>query len=243
MKGDILSGVIITLIVVSSTILVINTINPFVQDSRDFQSFNEAKATLEKVNVAINDVFLEAPGSRRTLDLNIREGHLVVAGEEDKIKIILPGNLFPSGINAQQGNVVVSSGGASTLKAYESDIDNDGNTDLVLENSAVIFAVKKLGNSTSNVTINTSSIITLMRNSRLNLNVSYPHSGIFVNDLEKTSYGNGYTELTSIGNNLVSSSVHLHLNSTAANVTYDAVFSLAAGKDFLELQAKNVKGV
>ena len=242
MKGDILSGVIVTLIVISSTILVINTINPFVQESNDFQSFNEAKATLEKVNTAINDVFLEAPGSRRTLDINIREGHLVVTGEEDKLKIILPGSLFPSGASTQQGNVIVSSGGSSTMKAYESDIDNDGNTDLVMENSAVVFAVKKLGNSTSNVTINTSSIITMMRNSRLNINISYPRSGIFVNDLEKTSYGSGYTELTSMGKDLVSSGIHLHLNSTT-NVTYDALFSLSAGKDFLELQVKNVRGV
>lgn len=240
MKGDILSGVIIAVIVVSSTILVINAINPFVQESRDFQAFNEAKATLETINTAINDIFIEAPGSRRTLDLSIREGKLIVAGEEDKIKIRLDNALFAQG-STQEGNIIVTSG--SSMKAYESDIDGDSNTDLVLENDLLIFAVKKLGNPTNNVAVNTSSFITLMRNKNINVNVSYPHSGIFINDLEKSSYGTGYTELTRLGDTLTSSGIHLYLNSSQQNVTYDAIFSLNSGQDFLDMQVKNVNGV
>ena len=238
MKGDILSGVIVVAIVISSTILVINTINPFIQESKNFQSFNEAKATLEKVNTAINDVFLEAPGSRRTLDLNIREGDIIVSGEEDKIKIILPGNLFEPGISTQQGNVFVTSGG-TTMKAYESDINSDGATDLVLENDAVIFAVKKIGNASSFVSINTTNIIPLIRNKRSNVNIT-PISGIFIGDALNTSYGNGFTELTRSGSTLQSSSIRVTVNSTSGTM-YEALFTLRSAQDFVELEIKNIQ--
>lgn len=240
MKGDIISGTIAVVIVVSSTILVLNTINPFVEEGKEFQSFNEAQNTLQLIDSVITQLFVEAPGARRTVDLSIREGKLIVAGDEDKIKIRLEGiNLFKPGIAQQAGKMTITSG--ASMKAYESDIDGDSNTDLILENSAVIFAVKKLGNSTNYATINTTNFVVLMRNKNLSLNVSYPKSGVFIDDKETSSYGNGYTELTQKGENIASSSIHLYMNSTA-NITYDATFSLKAGQDFLEFGVAHVTG-
>ncbi len=242
MKGDILSGVIVVAIVVSSSILVLNTINPFVQESRDFQSFNEAKLILQTIDSTISQLFFEAPGARRSIDINLREGKFIVSGKDDTIKIRLEGiSLFTSGLRTQEGNILITSGAA--MNAYESDIDGDDNTDLVLENGMLLFAVKKLGSASSPVSVNTSSIITLMRNKNIDFNVSYPRSGIFINDKETTSYGSGYTELTQLGNSMASGSIHLFLNATAANVTYDATFSLAASQDFIEFQVGHVTGV
>src|SRR3989344_1121579 len=185
MKGDLISGVVAIIIVVSSTILVLNTINPFVQESQDFQAFNEAEQTLKSIDAAINQLFVEAPGARRTLDVNVRGGSLIVSGTENKIKIRLENtNLFSSGVRKQEGNILVSSGAA--MNAYESDIDDDGNIDLVLENGVLLFAIKKIGTPSVHGVVNTTNMVVLMRNKVLDLNVSYPRSGIFINDKQNS---------------------------------------------------------
>lgn len=242
MKGDIVSAAVVIVIIISSTILVLNTINPFIQQSKDFQSFNEAKQTLTVLDASINQLLFEAPGARRTVDLNVPAGKFIVAGADNQIKIRLDNvNLFTPGTSTQEGNILVTSG--SQMKAYESDIDGDGNTDLVLDNGALIFAIKKLGTPSSNVVVNTSTMITLMQNKNLTLNITNPRSGIYVNDKDSSSYGVGYTELTRIGNTITDSSIHVFLNSTVAGISYDATFSLKASQDFITLRVNNVNGV
>lgn len=243
MKGDIISGTLAVVIVVSSTLLILNTINPFIEEGRDIQSFNEAKQSLEQLDAVIKQLIYEAPGSRRSVDMNIREGRLQVVGSEDSIKIRLENvNLLSTGATVQEGNILITSG--ENMRAYESDIDGDGNTDLVLENNRLIFAIEKIGNSSSHVAINTSTFITLMRIKNLSLNISNPGSGIFIDDRLTTSYGVGYTELTRAGENLISSGIHVYVNATATtNVTYDATFSLKAGQDFIGFGATHITGV
>lgn len=242
MKGDLLSSVIIVIIVVISSILVLNTINPIISEGEQLQDFNEAKQALHSLDAAINQVLFEAPGSKRSVDIRIPEGKFQVVGGEDKIKIRIENiNLFPPGLRQEEGNIVITSG--ALMRAYESDIDSDGTTDLVLENGRVLFAIKKLGNYTNNVLVNTTSFISLMRNKNLNVDIPYPGSGIFIDDKDKTSYGIGYTELTKMGDNIASSAIRVVLNATAANVTYEALFSLASAQDFVELEVTQITGV
>ena len=243
MKGDLLGGVIIVIIVVVSSILILNTVNPIIDEGKKLQEFNEAKQALQSLDSVINQILYEAPGSKRKIDINIPNGKFQVIQGEDKIKIRIEDiNLFPPGLRQQEGNVLITSG--SLMQAYESDIDNDGITDLVLENGRVLFAAKKLGNYTNNVIVNTTNFISLIRNKNLKVDVPYPKSGIFINDVPTTSYGVGYTELTKMGNNIASSSIHMFVNATQANnVSYDAVFSLAASQDFVEMEVTHVTGV
>lgn len=241
MKGDMISGVIIVVIVIMSSILVLNTINPFVEESKEFQRFNEAKQVLHAIDSVIQQMIYEAPGTRRTIDVDVRNSKLQVVGSEDKIKIRVEDvELLSSGVRTEEGNIAITSG--ALMRAYESDIDGDGSTDLVMENGAVVFAMKKLGSPASHVVVNTTSIVTLMRNKNFTINVSYPRTGIYINDREGTSYGAGYTELTRQGDNLASSGIHLFVNSTSTNVTYDMVFLLAASQDFIGVAATKVTG-
>ena len=243
MKGDLLSGVIIVIIVVVSSILILNTVNPIIDQGKQLQEFNEAKQALQSLDSVINQILYEGPGSKRKIDLRIPNGKFKVIQGEDKIKVRIEDvNLFPPGLRQQEGNVLITSG--SLMQAYESDIDNDGTTDLVLENGRVLFAVKKIGNYTNPAIVNTTNFISLIRNKNLNLDVPYPKSGIFIDDKAKTAYGIGYTELTKIGNNVASSSIHVFVNATQANnISYDAVFSLAASQDFVEVEVTHVTGV
>src|SRR3989338_2485599 len=140
MKGDMISGVIVVVIIVASSALVLNAVNPVIDETRDFQKFNEAKKLMQEIDSAVSDVLFEAPGARRSIDVKA-PGKLSVVGGEDRIKMTIDGvDIFASGLRTQEGNVEISSG--ASMKAHEKDIDGDGNTDLVLENGHSLFAVK-----------------------------------------------------------------------------------------------------
>lgn len=240
--ADMVSSAVVVIIIVASSILVLNAINPIVDESRDFQKFNEARETLNKIDTAISDLLFEAPGARRSIDIDVKDGRLSVSGGDDSIKLRIDNvDIFSSGLRTEEGNILITSG--PSMRAYESDIDSDGNTDLVMENGLVLFAIRKIGSPSSYATVNTTTMITMLKNKRLNVNVSHPLSGIFINDLATTAYGTGYSELTKLGEGLESSSIHVFVNATAANVTYDATFSLSTSMDFIDLQVSHVTGV
>ncbi len=241
MKGDLIGSVIAVAIILGSTLLVVNTIMPTIKEGQDFQSYSEAKKTMELLDSTITQVFFEAPGARRSIDINVKNGKLIVSGPADKIKIRLEDvNLFTSGLRRQEGNVLVTSG--AQVDSYENDVDNDGNIDLVLENDGMIFAIKKIGSPSSPAIINTTNMIVLIHNKRTNTNIFYPKSAIYINDTLESSYGIGFTELSERSNNIASASIHLYVNATLANTSYDGVFTLGPAQDFLEFQVSHVTG-
>ena len=65
-----------------------------------------------------------------------------------------------------------------------------------------------------------------------------PSSGITINNLENSRYGNGFTELTQT-TDADSKGIRAFVNSTSG-LQYEALFTLQAAKDFVELQVKRV---
>ena len=236
MKG-LISEILMLVVVVSSTIIVINSAGPILEESKTSQAVNDARQILKTVNRVIDQLGFESAGAKRAISIDLREGRFIFSGKDDRIKIRLDntGLLKPS-TKVEDEEIIFQGGGA--LDIYEADILEDGQEDFVLENSAVLFAIKKLGNYTDPAFINTTEIITQIRNKIYDVNTT-PRSGIFINDIEKSSYGYGYTEI-SLPINQQTGSIVMHMNSTA-NITYDAIFTLAASSDFLEVEVKHIK--
>ncbi|HLC67479.1 MAG TPA: hypothetical protein VJI12_01220 [archaeon] len=242
MKGSVITNVLVIAIIIASAIIAVNMINPTIQEGQSLQTFNDAKKTMETIDSAIIQVFFEAPGSRRVVDVNIPKGKLSVVGGEESVKLRLDDlKLFQPGIRTQDGNILVTSG--AQVNSYEEDTDNDGSTDLVVENSAVKFAVRKIGSAGSPALINTSDIITLIRNRRTGTDIWHPKSAIYINESARSTYGVGYTELTQTSDFISSSGVHIFVNATDANMSYDAVFTLGPSQDFMEFYVTHVIGV
>jgi hypothetical protein len=239
MKGLAEIGVALTVaIVVGSTIIVLNTLGPVVNEGKSSQAFTNAKNSLALVDRSIQQLMLESVGARRQIDLDTGDGTFIVSGTEEKIKIRLEGyKLLQPGTSVQEGNILIQSGGG--VDAYERDVDGDGSMDLVLKNNILSFAVKKLGNSTNNVSINTTNIITQIFNNRTGTSIR-PGSGIYINDILESSYGSGYTALSRQGTNLGETSIILYMKSDAG-IDYEALFTLAPGYDFIEMEVKNIK--
>lgn len=240
MKGIISEVIIIAIVLTTSVVVVMNT-NSILDEAEVKNSVNDAKQVIKTVDSAVSQIMLESTGARRSIDLTLTKGKFIFSGSDDTIKIRLEDTgLLKPGTRIQEENIILQGGG--TLSSYEGDILSDGQTDLVLENSAVLLAVKKLGNATEQATINTSSIVAQIRNKRQGINYNNPRTGLFINDVDNTSVGTGYTELQLQSPNLQQNSIILHLNSSA-NISYDAVFTMSAATDFIELSVRNIKGV
>jgi hypothetical protein len=227
-KG-IAAEVFLVVITVVSSVIIVTTINPIIEQGKQTQAFNDAKQVLKTVDATINQLMYEAPGSRRAIDLNLPSGRFIFSGSEDKIKIRLQsGGIMESGVRIEDEGIIIQ--GGSAINAY------DNGTDYILENAAVLFAVKKIGSPNNYSFVNTTDIISLIRNKRADSELA-PKSGIFINDTADSSYGLGFTELAQTSN-VQTGAIRLHVNSTRAE--YDTVFTLSASMDFVEIEVKNV---
>lgn len=223
--NTIMSAVIAILIVLASSFIVLNAASAVIERNKPMQIFNEARYTMSNIRSVIDELMFEASGARRSINL-IVDGEFIVDGSENRIKYKVY-NFMPEPGRRTEDDMQIIYG--PVMKAYEEDINNDGVADLVLENDYVLFAIKKL-----NSAVNTSDMITMMRNKDLDINIT-PKSAVMIDDMFNTSYGSGYTELTQEGYDLSSSSISLWMNS-ASGITYEAVFTLEAGSDFVEME-------
>ncbi len=240
-KGAVLSSVLAIAIIVSSSVIVVNLISPIIEEGVAVNQLNKAKQLASILDSVIKELSVEAPGAKRTVRVTSDFGTFDVVGKEDRFKFRLASlqQIYEAGTVVREGNYIITSG--PSMKAYESDINGDGTTELLLENDAVLFSIKKIGNSTAWATMNTTNIIPLIRNKRSSVNIT-PVSGIFVGETYNTSFGTGYTELTRAGSTLQESSIRVLVNSTAGT-RYEALFTLRSAQDFVELEIKNIQNV
>lgn len=227
-KGLAAEAFIIAITVVSS-VLVVTSVRPIIEEGQRAQSFTSAKQVLQAIDTVVNQLSFEAPGSKRSVDIKLPEGRFVFSGTEDRIKIVIdPPTEISSSTRIEEEGLVVQGGGTLNVE--------DNGTDYILENPAVLFAIRKIGSESSYAAINTTNIISLIRNKRTGTDV-VPKTGIFINETAASSYGNGFTQL-SPSVNVQTGAIRVFVNSSVA--TYDAVFFLSAGADFLELEVRNV---
>ena len=238
-KGVVIEAVVAIAIVITSSVIVVNLLSSSFDESKTYDNLNKAKESMSFIDSVIRELAVEAPGARRTINILSDFGTFSVDGESDSIKFFMesPVSIIESGTSVQEGNLIMTSG--PTMSAYERDVDNDGITDLVLENEAVLFAMKKIGSPSNITSINTTSIFTMIRNKRANVNIT-PITYIYVDDMLNTSTGNGFTELSEKGTSIQSASIRVYVNSSGTK-EYDAVFTLRSAQDFAELEIKNIK--
>jgi hypothetical protein len=181
MKGLMIESVVIVAIVIISSVIVINILNPTFDRGKARTEIDRAEQTMNLIDTVIRELVFESAGASREIRISSDFGIFDIRGSEDKIKFSFDTGIevMEPGTSIQSGNLLITAG--PVIRAYEKDIDSDGNMDLVLENDAVLFAVNKTGSSSSWQVINTTSIITRIGNKRAGVNIT-PVSGIYIND-------------------------------------------------------------
>ncbi len=211
---------------------------PAIDRAREASSLNEAMLNMKLLDNAVREVASEGLGALRTVVFRISAGDLKVNSKSNsldytlnvKTGIISPGTII------QDGNLILSSGG-SFASANEKDFDNDGSMDFVLQNEIIRVVVSKIGSSTSNATLNTSTLIKMVNYRDTNVNVTFNDTRIILDDIPSTSAGTGYTELQESGNSLDKAIAVAHVYTGEAN--YDVIISLPRRADFVELKIQN----
>lgn len=230
---SLVSEVIVAAIVVTSSVIIINIATPILDEGKEYQRLAVAKDVLSTIDIVVYELAGEASGAKRVINVGPLSDPLIFSGKEDRISIKLPLNVevVQPGTKVQEGNLVIFSG--NTMRT------EDNGTDLILENDVLLFSVKKLGTPSSHVWLNTTQLITMIRNKALDINVS-PQSQIMIDEKLNSSFGAGFTELTQTGGGLSSAGIRLVMNQTNASIKYEALFTLGGSDDFLEMEVKNV---
>ena len=237
-QGNLMVYVITVLIILASAIFVVSRVNVFMEKSKKLTSIDEAKQMLTSLDAVIKELVFEAPGAKRSFEAAMREGTLTVSGKKDEIQYRIASKyaIMEPGTRAKEGPLLITSG--PCVSASEKDIDNDGDTDLVIENDIMAFAVAKIGSPSSPAPINTSKLVTYIENKDLGVTINVTDSTIVISNISSTSYGTGYTELVETGTCIDEAAIKVFVNSTKLH--YEVLFTLGRGMDFVDMRVKNV---
>jgi len=241
MKGvsAIISTIIIVLITFTTITLVTMVVTPTLDRAKESALINEAMQNMKVLDNTVRQVASEGSGSLRSVQIIVTDGTYRVQNKTNTIEfsynmrsgIVEPGTFF------QDGNLFLSSG--VTAKASEYDLDNDGSNELVLENEIMRVGIKKVANRTSPETdsINTANIVEMLNLKDSGANVTFSDSSIFLDDFADSNNGKGFSELVRAEDHLTKAEALVHVNSTY--ISYDVIYTLASGADFLTVKIQN----
>lgn len=234
--NPIISSALLFMIVVGAWVLILNIGASIIESATASIDIREAERTLSYINNMISEVVDEGSGASRVFKFS-GKGEYQSIPEEDIIEykrfsITPPFDYFSRKFI---GNIIRVSG--NDVDCYESDVNNDGSTDLVMENSFLLVGFQKIDKTNPLAPIDTKDNILYIKEKTNNISVIPVNSSIVIDEDTSTSYGNGYSELLRKDNDLPRCVAHFFVNST---VSYDIYYELYAGADFLLIEVRNV---
>ncbi|MFB6075698.1 MAG: hypothetical protein ABEK17_01000 [Candidatus Aenigmatarchaeota archaeon] len=237
--SPVLSAMLVVAITVMGTVVVLRTGGPSIETGEKSLLFSEAKSVLTSLDSAIKQVAYGGEGTAKRVNVKISGGEYYVDSEKDQVRFEMEteGELVPPGIYKKEGPLIISTG--ADVKAYEEDIDEDGEGDLVLENSRLLFAVEKFGNSSNHVILDTANLINEMRIKGVNVNITPTDSSVVIDSISNSSVGTGYSEIVNKGENLHDGQIKVYVESES-NANYEIWYTLLAQSDFIQAEVKNV---
>ena len=230
-KGDIwISAVLYVLVIAGVIAIVLKAGVPVLNKVKDNSVLTKSKDSLSGVDKYIKEVASEGPGSQRVVTVDL-DGDLLIDNDEISLELDTKSKLVEPRSSVKQGNVIVSSGATVKAKAYPNSF--------LLQNNRVIVNISRLGNSTKNVTINTSKLINYIELRENNARALGSLFSFYVGKDNSSKKGTGYTELLREGEDLGFATVVAHVNSTSKN--YDLHLTLEPEADYLIVDVKNLK--
>lgn len=209
---------------------VINRIN-------EVNVINEATRNMKLLDNTIRRVASEGLGSLRKIQIKVSGGSYKINEKTNSIEfsyLVKYGTVEP-GTYLKVSNLLLISG--ANAKAYEADLDGDGEDELVLENEILKVAIQKVGSRDNFQPIDTKNNIKLILFKENNANITPEDSSVIFDDISTSSYGNGFSELVREGDHLAKAEALVHVNSTF--LEYDLVYTLQSGADYLIVKVLN----
>jgi len=227
----------IVLLTVMSMALTLTVGLPAINKAKEASVINEGLQNMKVIDNTIREVASEGTGSLRSPQIKVSGGDYKVNQKGNSVDFTyeIKYGLFEPGSFVKEGNLLMMSG--VNAKASEYDLDNDGMSELVLENEILRVGILKNGTSTSQQPITTAGLIKILNLKETGVNVTPTDSSITIDDFADSINGTGYTELVNTGDHLSKAEAVVHMNTT--NIMYDVVYILQSGADFLIVKIQN----
>ena len=239
LKGlsPIVTYVLITAIVVAAITLVLTFALPLIQKAQEVATYQQALEILKTIDLAVKEVASEGIGALRKVDLRFDKGEFRIEKATDSIiyKLDSKAKILEPGYYSKRGNLEISAGADAIAKEY--DFDNDGNEEIVLENSFIKVVLKKIGSETTWQPINTSELLEYFVLKTTNQNLTIFDSKIELDDFSTSSYGNGYSK--ALKPNVYSSQAKALVHVNSSLIEYDILYTLPAYADYLIVEIQN----
>jgi len=227
----------IVLLTIMAMALTLTIGMPAINKAKEASVINEALQNMKVIDNTIREVASEGSGSLRSPQIKVSGGEYRVNQKANSLDFTytIKYGLFQPGTFVKDGNLLLMSGVNAKASTY--DLDNDGSSELVLENEILRVGLLSNGTSSSQVQINTSGIIKLLNIKESGANVTLTDSSVILDDFADSSSGTGYTELVIPGDHLSKAEAVVHMST--ATMTYDIVYTLQSGADFLIIKIQN----
>lgn len=237
--STLVSFVLVVAIIIAAISVVLSIGLPAIDRAKDAALISEAKNIMQSIDSAARQVLFEGNGAQRVFSISSTGGDYFAEKDTDSVKFKLNSisGVIDPGAYRKEGNLIISAG--TDVKASEYDANSDGTGELVLENSRMLFAVQKLGNSSSYTAVNNSQIVKLIQLKENSLNITPADSSTIVDNIPLSVNGTGYTELTQTGELLREASIKAYMESDSG-ANYEIWYTLRSNADFILEEVRNI---
>lgn len=212
---------------------------PAIERAKDAALINEAKNIMQLIDANARQVLFEGNGAQRAFSISGTGGNYFSEKGADRIvfKLNSISNLIDPGTRRKEGNLLISAG--TDVKASEYDADSDGTGELVLENERILFAARKIGNSSNYATVNNSQLVKRIMLKENSLNITPSDSSTILDNSLLSMNGTGYTQLMQTGDLLREASIKAYIES-GSGANYEIWYTLRSNADFILEEVRNI---
>lgn len=223
-------------VTVSAISVAISAGVPALENMQDAASIRQAQQFMHQLDQNVQTVVSEGEGSTRTVSGEFDRGRMYFDNDTETLiyELETDADVISPQTATRDGNVILSS--SANVQVNETSID--GTDCYMMENDHIRACIKKIGSQSSYDNITTSELLTLYEfkdnNRQLDANLT-----VELNEESDTSHGTGYTTAETgefIGTGEVKATI-----SSEYGFTYDILFRLPTGADFLQVDVQNYR--
>lgn len=210
---------------------------PALQNLQDSSAISQAQQFMQQLDGLVQQVASEGEGSTRTISTNIDRGVLYFQNSTETLvyELETDADVISPQTTVREGNVLLSSN--ANVMVEETTVG--GVNCYMMENEHVRACIKDVGSSSNQQNISSSELLQLYEFKREDgtTRSMNPNMTVEINGRNDTSSGVGYTEVDATGDFIGTGQVTARI--TTQGFSYDILFRLPTGADFLRIDVQN----
>ncbi len=212
---------------------------PALENMRDAAAIRKAQTFMQDLDANVQEIVAEGEGSTRTVEVSFDRGEVYFDNETESLiyELDTGSQVISPQSSSRSGNVVLSSNAGVTVENT-----SVGGVDCyMMRNQHIEVCIKEIGGPENYQPINTTSVVEAYNFTDPDPDREFGGTmRIKLNGLDTTSWGQGYTEPEAYGDYLGTGRVKATVSSDFG-YTYDVIFALPTGSDFLRIDVKNFR--